>query len=460
MASNRQIGSQSSIEELLLSDILKQIERLATVTGGGGGSGTVTSVSVVTANGFAGSVATATTTPAITISTTITGILKGNGTAISAAVAGTDYLTPSGSGSSLTGVWLYSGTGQSLTGAVEIIGSGTNTLKFVFNSLAVTPVNGAGLWVANTTAAAAGAQQISPSIVLEGQGWKTNATAETQSVKWRSYILPVQGALNPDAYLNFDYSINGAAYTNVMQLYAVAGGSISGMNMANLSPIRWGSNNDKSIVVNTSVMVLSTFAEIQFKTYNGSAYAERFRIEDAQINATSGTEYYTLLTANFSPTSGTATLRGHVVSGTINQTGGANGQITYYSTTPTITAAVDVTGYDWNPTTPANISGTHLAFRATSGLSIFGGTTAANAWVVLGAGTTTIAPLKLTSGTNLTTPVNGCMEYNGTNLFFTRTGAVREGVLTQSAVTTEVVVTDTTVTVNIGGVTYKLLARA
>ncbi|MBL0320489.1 MAG: hypothetical protein IPP74_14535 [Alphaproteobacteria bacterium] len=47
--------------------------------------GTVTSVSVVTANGFAGSVATATTTPAITLSTTVTGILSGNGTAISAA---------------------------------------------------------------------------------------------------------------------------------------------------------------------------------------------------------------------------------------------------------------------------------------------------------------------------------------------------------------------------------------
>jgi hypothetical protein len=54
--------------------------------------GTVTSVSVVSANGFAGTVATATTTPAITLSTTITGLLKGNGTAISAAVANTDYV--------------------------------------------------------------------------------------------------------------------------------------------------------------------------------------------------------------------------------------------------------------------------------------------------------------------------------------------------------------------------------
>jgi len=59
------------------------------------GAGTVTSVSVVSANGFAGTVATATSTPAITVSTSITGVLKGNATAISAATAGTDYVAPS-----------------------------------------------------------------------------------------------------------------------------------------------------------------------------------------------------------------------------------------------------------------------------------------------------------------------------------------------------------------------------
>jgi hypothetical protein len=62
--------------------------------GGGGGSGTVTTVSVVSANGLAGTVANATTTPAITLSTSITGVLKGNGTAISAATANTDYQSP------------------------------------------------------------------------------------------------------------------------------------------------------------------------------------------------------------------------------------------------------------------------------------------------------------------------------------------------------------------------------
>jgi hypothetical protein len=65
-----------------------------TIAASGGGSGTVTSVSVASANGFAGSVANATTTPAITVSTSIAGVLKGNGTAISAASAGTDYQAP------------------------------------------------------------------------------------------------------------------------------------------------------------------------------------------------------------------------------------------------------------------------------------------------------------------------------------------------------------------------------
>jgi len=58
-------------------------------------SGTVTAVSVASTNGFAGT-SSGGATPALTLSTSITGVLKGNGTAISAAVAGTDYVTPTG----------------------------------------------------------------------------------------------------------------------------------------------------------------------------------------------------------------------------------------------------------------------------------------------------------------------------------------------------------------------------
>lgn len=83
---------------LLLSFIFPTVSALAQYYppsgGGGGGSGTVTSVSVVSANGLAGTVANNTSTPAITLSTSITGVLKGNGTSISAATAGTDYQAP------------------------------------------------------------------------------------------------------------------------------------------------------------------------------------------------------------------------------------------------------------------------------------------------------------------------------------------------------------------------------
>jgi hypothetical protein len=97
--------------------------------------GTVSSVSVVSANGLAGTVATATTTPAVTLSTTVTGVLKGNGTAISAATSGTDY-APATSGTSIlygNGAGGFSnvtiGTGVAFTtGTLSATGLGGNVV--------------------------------------------------------------------------------------------------------------------------------------------------------------------------------------------------------------------------------------------------------------------------------------------------------------------------------------------
>lgn len=65
----------------------------STIPGGGGGS--VTGVAVATANGLAGTSDGAAVVPTLTLRTTVSGILKGNGTAISAATPMTDYLTGS-----------------------------------------------------------------------------------------------------------------------------------------------------------------------------------------------------------------------------------------------------------------------------------------------------------------------------------------------------------------------------
>lgn len=77
--------------------------------------------------------------------------------------------------------------------------------------------------------------------------------------------------------------------------------------------------------------------------------------------------------------------------------------------------------------------------RLKSGGNVGIGTTAPTAVLHLKAGTATAstAPLKFTSGANLTTPEAGAMEYNGTDLFFTRSGTTRETVITSAGGVTQ-----------------------
>ncbi len=129
---------------------------------GGGGSGTVTSVSVTSANGFAGTVANATTTPAITLSTSVTGLLKGNGTAISAASSGTDY-APATSGTSI----LY---GNGSGGFSDVtIGSG---LAFTSGTLSASGGGGSMVYPTGTGIA----------VVTSGTTWGTTLTAPTGAI--------------------------------------------------------------------------------------------------------------------------------------------------------------------------------------------------------------------------------------------------------------------------------------
>ena len=114
-------------------------------------TGSVTGVSVVSANGFTGTVANSTTTPAITLTTSITGLLKGDGTAISAAVAGTDYQAPIGT---ITG--LVKGNGaNALTAAT----AGTDYQAPV-SATGILKSNGTG---GTVTAATAGTDYLAPS---------------------------------------------------------------------------------------------------------------------------------------------------------------------------------------------------------------------------------------------------------------------------------------------------------
>jgi hypothetical protein len=90
------------------------------------------------------------------------------------------------------------------TGANTFTGAQTVGLS----ALGTTPT--AALSLTNSTAAAVGAQQVSPSLVLEGQGWKTTATAASQTVRFRQNVLPVQGTTNPSATWRLQSEINNS----------------------------------------------------------------------------------------------------------------------------------------------------------------------------------------------------------------------------------------------------------
>ena len=114
--------------------------------------GTVTLTSVVSANGFAGTVATATSTPAITITTSISGILKGNSTAVSAAVSGTDYAP--GTSALATGIVKSTTT----TGVLTIAAAGTDYQAPIGTITGIVKGNGANA----VTAAVAGTDYQAP----------------------------------------------------------------------------------------------------------------------------------------------------------------------------------------------------------------------------------------------------------------------------------------------------------
>lgn len=118
----------------------------------GGATGSVTSVSVVSANGFAGSVATSTTTPAITVSTSITAnVLKGNGTALQAAVAGTDYLAPSSWVANETPSGTVNGANTAFTLANTPNANVTNPIMLYINGSLLEPGAGNDYTVSGTT---------------------------------------------------------------------------------------------------------------------------------------------------------------------------------------------------------------------------------------------------------------------------------------------------------------------
>lgn len=177
----------------------------------GSGTGTVTSVSVVSANGFAGTVANATTTPAITLSTTITGMLKGNGTAISAAVDGTDYVS--------SNIYTANGTISSTTRIVDL-----NSNKLWFNngySYSQKGVISAYQFIASINAASLNNQTTQQSYFINTGGSSLTCIANT--TYFFETLIYITGMSSTSGNLTFDIKGSSGTATITSTLYSSYG---------------------------------------------------------------------------------------------------------------------------------------------------------------------------------------------------------------------------------------------
>lgn len=110
----------------------------------------VGTITVASSNGFAGS-SSGGTTPALTLTTTVTGVVKGNGTTLSAASNGTDYslitaktCTVGDFVSAVTAAGVFTCTTPSSTGGIIALGSGyaTTTGTTITHSTSTLSFNG------------------------------------------------------------------------------------------------------------------------------------------------------------------------------------------------------------------------------------------------------------------------------------------------------------------------------
>ncbi len=155
------------------------------VSGLQGPSGTVTAVSVASSNGFAGS-STGGGAPQLTLSTTVTGVLKGNGTAISAATAGTDY----SAGTYLLPTGILKST--TTTGALDIaIAADFPTLNQNTTGTAAHVTTNANL--TGPVTSVGNATTIQPSVVTEAMQSLSDNTTNNVSTSKHGYVPKAPG---------------------------------------------------------------------------------------------------------------------------------------------------------------------------------------------------------------------------------------------------------------------------
>jgi hypothetical protein len=196
--------------------------------------------------------------------------------------------TPGGSNTQLQ----YNDAG-SFGGTAGATWDNTNTgLSITKTGLGVTQNNSSGFLAINPTLAAAGAQQISPPSIWEGQGWKTTATAASQPVRFRVHVLPVQGTSAPTGNYIIGSSINSGAYTDLVTVTSAGAMTVlstlttfSSLTLGAANLLSFGARSVITSPTNGSLR-LTNSSQSDFSILNfGPATSSFFGIKRSGVNA-------------------------------------------------------------------------------------------------------------------------------------------------------------------------------
>lgn len=159
---------------------------------------------------------------------------------------------------------------------------------------------GTGFNLLNNTPATLGAQQYSPILWLEGQGYKTNPTASSQSVRFGMYTATGQGTDAPFGNLTFYSQINSSTEYNAMFLRS------NGILTV-----------DSALVVTDGTIDIGGTQSINTGSYHGIH-------NDAGFTSTGASDW-----------------KGYWMSGTITQSGGGSGITRGIYLNPVVTTTAD-----------------------------------------------------------------------------------------------------------------------
>ncbi len=422
----------------------------------------------------------------------INGIVKSNGTTISAAVAGTDYLAPFGS---QTAKYFYAAPNGSagVPSFRAIVASDIPTLNQNTTGSAATLTTGRTISITGDLTYTSPAFNGSANVTAAGTLATVNAnvgsfTAANITVNAKGLITAASnGTFDTTNISNFYTKVRSELSGTAPITYNSSTGEI-GITQASsttngyLSSTDWNTFNNKSAALTFSTGLTNSSNTITnnlstgISSSNQNIYGSTASGGTLTLNSTTNTTKGKILFGNSAYDEvnnylniGTTTSQNRITIGNTDKEAISRdirtGSLEIMGGTSEATGAYfQITG-DQHSGSPyegsaefviRNLTNSQFAMFSYDGastwtqrfqlkgvsgdtyltpnggmVSIGGITPTASLHLPAGTSSANTAPLKFTAGTNLTTPENGALEYNGTNLFITN-GGVRETILTSA----------------------------